>query len=217
MRSAVLKELTRKSCTGGDTLHFGATYLSTAHPKYGFVSVTDNSCTYAFGYFVKRSTPSSNSWRFVTSQADSAQACSYFRSVLPTAVIADFQLKGTINGNFGLCVVGSTLPAVATNLGSPRKGNPAVRPSRIVYAGNGWGFYAGAGTASKSPHAGSLHWTTWTLTQATGSGNVWIDDCTPDCATGTYRPYPVTVKLSSPGRLDGYYVFLKLTGHSIRE
>lgn len=38
----------------------------------------------------------------------------------------------------------------------------------------------------------------WTHTQATGTGAVWIDDCNPDCASGTFTAHAVNVTAFRP-------------------
>ena len=72
-----------------------------------------------------------------------------------------------------------------------------VRPSVVDYTGDGSGVLGGFDGTGRG-HYGHLRWTRWTATQALGHGAVWIDDCAPDCATGTFRPYAVTVQASLP-------------------
>uniref|UniRef100_A0AAU2K2H3 Secreted protein n=1 Tax=Streptomyces sp. NBC_00049 TaxID=2903617 RepID=A0AAU2K2H3_9ACTN len=43
-----------------------------------------------------------------------------------------------------------------------------------------------------------LHWDTWGPKTATATGTDMVNDCRPYCAAGRFRPYPVTVTLSSP-------------------
>lgn len=70
-----------------------------------------------------------------------------------------------------------------------------IRPAHIDYTGDGSGMLGGFdGTGAQHvAHPGHLGWATWTQNNATGSGAVWIDDCTPDCATGTFTPHAVTL------------------------
>jgi len=211
MRAAVREHLGSPSCTGRDTLHFGTIYLSSANPRYGLVSTTDNSCTYAFGYFVARPTPTSNQWHFVAVVGDSAEQCSYFTRRLPGAVVTEFALKGSTGSIFGTCVTAFTVPEMPTDLGPPSTRSPAVRPGRLYYTGDGSGFYGGAGKPGKRNYAGALHWNQWAHTQAIASGNDWLDNCLPNCAAGTFKPFRVTLTLTRPGLLDGYYVFTRLT------
>jgi hypothetical protein len=93
------------SCqTSSDRFDVGRAYVSTANPHYGYGSVTDNSCTYAFGYFVRRASVHGEAWRVVVAFQDSAQNCSDFRRVLPISVIDEFELRGIgSNGTFGAC------------------------------------------------------------------------------------------------------------------
>lgn len=41
-----------------------------------------------------------------------------------------------------------------------------------------------------------LTWTSWTASGAVGTGKVWENNCTPDCAAGKIGYYPATVTLS---------------------
>jgi hypothetical protein len=43
-----------------------------------------------------------------------------------------------------------------------------------------------------------MTWQTWNSTVAAGTGTEKLDDCTPDCATGTLYPVRVAVTLSKP-------------------
>ncbi|MEW2136454.1 hypothetical protein AB0892_07570 [Streptomyces sp. NPDC005409] len=43
-----------------------------------------------------------------------------------------------------------------------------------------------------------LRWDTWGPKTATATGTDMVNDCRPYCAAGRFRPYPVTVTLSSP-------------------
>ncbi|MFE2140674.1 hypothetical protein ACFXA3_02765 [Streptomyces sp. NPDC059456] len=43
-----------------------------------------------------------------------------------------------------------------------------------------------------------LRWDTWGQRTATATGTDLVNDCTPYCAAGRFRPYPVTVTLSHP-------------------
>jgi hypothetical protein len=41
-----------------------------------------------------------------------------------------------------------------------------------------------------------LVWVSWTATQASGTGRVWVKDCKPNCAEGKIITYPATIILS---------------------
>ena len=43
-----------------------------------------------------------------------------------------------------------------------------------------------------------MTWQRWNSTAAAGTGTEKLDDCTPDCATGTLHPVRVAVTLSKP-------------------
>jgi hypothetical protein len=69
-----------------------------------------------------------------------------------------------------------------------------VRPSEIVYTGDGSGVLGGFDGSGRYPHDGHLTWTSWTSREAKGKGAVWLDNCEPDCAQGVFSPYAVTVR-----------------------
>jgi hypothetical protein len=46
----------------------------------------------------------------------------------------------------------------------------------------------------------NMSWSTWTGTEAVGSGTEGLNDCIPNCATGSQHPVPVVVTLSRPVR-----------------
>ena len=101
------------------------------------------------------------------------------------------------------CVLLVPLPLAATPLPTLLANGPhglytwQVRPGHIVYTGDGSGVLGGFG-GTGAGHPGRLQWTSWTRTQASGSGAVWLDDCTPDCAEGTFAPHKVEVKAFRP-------------------
>jgi hypothetical protein len=215
MRAAVRAEIGNPKCQGGDTFQLGVSYVSSANPRFGFVAVTDNSCSYAFGYFLRRRSSRSADWAYVLTLNDSAQPCTYYTQRLPRAVVAEFKLRGTDGDAFGLCVAASSsalkgLPGVPIYDGPAGDGDPAIRPVRITYTGDGSGFLAGSGVAGKGSNATNLRWTRWTRDQASATGANWLDNCDPDCAAGRFAPEPVTITLSNPRRLGGYLVFTKV-------
>jgi hypothetical protein len=106
----------------------------------------------------------------------------------------------------GASVALAAVPGVTGEGSAP----PKVKPKTIIYTGDGSGFFAGATKVSES-NFGSLHWTKWTSGEALGSGANWLDNCTPDCATGTFNGYPLTLKLGKPKVVGGHDVFTRLT------
>ena len=89
------------------------------------------------------------------------------------------------------------IPKVPVFDGAPYHGKGLQeKPYQIVYTGDGTGVLAGARRGSgKRPAWGHLKWTTWTATEALGSGVSWVDNCTPDCAGGKFNGYPVKIRL----------------------
>jgi hypothetical protein len=77
---------------------------------------------------------------------------------------------------------------------------PGVRP-RMVFVG----------CATSADTLSSITWTRWTATGASGTGTHSINDCVPNCASGSYTKFPVTVQLSAPGDLGGMDVFTTIS------
>jgi hypothetical protein len=88
------------------------------------------------------------------------------------------------------------LPGLLTQIG--RGPLFAVRPAQIVYTGDGSGVLGGFSGKGPYPRFGRLRWSMWNNRQAMGSGAVWLDDCQPDCADGTFHPYAVKVHAFRP-------------------
>ena len=86
------------------------------------------------------------------------------------------------------------LPSVLT------QGRPAfeVRPASISYTGDGTGIVGGS-DGRDARHPGHLRWVTYDERQGVGHGVVWLDDCDPSCAEGTFASTPVAVHVFSPG------------------
>jgi hypothetical protein len=98
---------------------------------------------------------------------------------------------------FTLCTTtAQALPGLLTQTGH---GPPfAVRPAQIVYTGDGSGVLGGFSGTGPYPRFGSLSWSTWNRRQARGTGAVWLDNCEPSCAEGTFHPYAVKVRAFAP-------------------
>jgi hypothetical protein len=60
-----------------------------------------------------------------------------------------------------------------------------IEPSSIIVA------CADAGIGARG-----LTRSTWTSSGASGSGDVWQNDCTPNCANGVVKDYPASITLS---------------------
>jgi hypothetical protein len=62
---------------------------------------------------------------------------------------------------------------------------PEVEPSSFVLACGDGGF-----------GLTSVHWTEWAPADAAGVGTEYLNDCTPNCASGHFHNYPVDIKLA---------------------
>ncbi len=107
----------------------------------------------------------------------------------------------------GAAAATAATPQFPAFAGPPSKGNPAVKPTEIIYSGDGSEFFAGNRGARK---AGQLHWTTWNGTDGLGTGYQWINNCSPSCANGKFSLYPVTLKAYRPQKESKYYIFTRL-------
>lgn len=56
-----------------------------------------------------------------------------------------------------------------------------------------------------------LTWTSWTSTSAEGHGVLLANDCTPDCAQGTFHSFPGAFELSHPEPSSSGVVFSEVT------
>jgi hypothetical protein len=92
---------------------------------------------------------------------------------------------------FPACACASQLPGLLTQIGSGSTFR--VRPAQIIYTGDGSGILGGFTGKGPLHHFGALKWSLWGQSQAVGSGAVWLDDCEPNCAQGTFHPFVVKV------------------------
>jgi hypothetical protein len=82
----------------------------------------------------------------------------------------------------------STVPGVINQCPqAPPQGQiPTVKPTSIVFA------CADAGLG-----ADQLAWTSWNNASAAGTGEIYENNCTPNCAAGTFIKYPASFALSN--------------------
>ena len=52
--------------------------------------------------------------------------------------------------------------------------------------------------ADENEYVSGITWSSWTATSAQGHGTLYVNDCTPDCAGGTFQTSPTSVTLSDP-------------------
>jgi hypothetical protein len=76
-------------------------------------------------------------------------------------------------------------PGVLADCTSPPPETLQVEPRSITVA-----------CADHGIGAQDLTWSSWTSTEANATGEVWWNDCTPDCANGVFKNYPATISLS---------------------
>ena len=72
-----------------------------------------------------------------------------------------------------------------------------VRPAWISYTGDGTGFLGGAdGSGPSDP--GHLRWRRYGQRQGSARGVVWLNQCEPSCADGTFVSRRVRVHVFRP-------------------
>jgi hypothetical protein len=102
-----------------------------------------------------------------------------------------------------------TLPVAPTFLvASAANSGLQVKPKTITYTGDGTGFLSGANPRN---HDSAIHWTRWAPTIALGTAFNQLDNCSPDCASGKFHGYQVTIELWRPRALAGTLVFTRMT------
>jgi hypothetical protein len=118
-----------------------------------------------------------------------------------TTIAAGFAVAAL--GLVGSAEAATTTAAAVTHAGSaaptPRyvvlncTGKAQVKPGTIslACADNGIGLT-------------HLHWTSWTPELASAYGTAWQKDCTPNCAAGHIRHYPVVVVLWGSAAVKGH-------------
>lgn len=105
----------------------------------------------------------------------------------------------------------AALPGAVADGGNPKAGkNVLVRPKQIVYSGDGSGFLAGPGKAGRRPKPTNLKWSSWTKGAAQGRGDDWLNNCTPDCADGTFSQHAVDITMFRPRTMLGLLVFTRM-------
>jgi len=83
-------------------------------------------------------------------------------------------------------------PPLPVLIAGPYRGR---RPSTIDISGDAGDIVAG------------LRWSSWAASSATGEGTSNIQNCVPDCASGTDTPVPTSIKLLNPSA-NGYFTKL---------
>jgi len=135
------------------------------------------------------------------------------RFLLPAAGLAALTALTAGCGSSSSHVVGAAVASSAPSSTAPSSTARAVstRPSSaaVVYLAEGGSV---TGTVAHAPACAAgcqlsgdsttslwdMTWATWNSTVAVGTGTEKLDDCTPDCASGTLRAVSVKATLSRP-------------------
>lgn len=108
--------------------------------------------------------------------------------------------------------VAGSQPKLLKDLSGPAN-DFAVRPTMMILSGDGSGILGklpkwvtkhGVGRHFSGPNRGYLTWQFWTASQAMREGygqqpgayaygTYWIDNCIPDCATGSYHSHDAAI------------------------
>lgn len=111
-------------------------------------------------------------------------------------------LAVALGGALAATAAAAPLPNLLTGIGNNVF---RVRPTTIVYTGDGTGILGQFPNAAKR---GGLHWTGWSASAATATGTVWLNNCQPSCAGGTFKSYAVSVTAALPK--SGHFTQLRL-------
>ena len=87
----------------------------------------------------------------------------------------------------------------------------AVRPATMSFGCCGTRVIGGPAVsrpAFRSGQLGSIRWNKWGLGRSAGVGLLWIDNCLPSCASGTFLPRRVSIQASAV--VNGLYTRLLL-------
>jgi hypothetical protein len=150
----------------------------------------------------------------VTQQARRAKVVTATVAVLGLILAAVLAPTGAMAG------VGRRAPALAskpraTLLGASRSFKSEgfqIRPELLPLSADGTAFVGGSGWKASGRRIldfGAVHWTSFGGAKATGSGLLWLNDCTPNCAQGTFHHDPATVTASAVRR--DHYARLAVT------
>lgn len=98
----------------------------------------------------------------------------------------------------------------------------AVHPATLFFGCCGQFFIGGPGRTSQAPRKhqlGHIHWTSWKAVGAKGTGTLFMDNCSPNCAEGTYVPYPVVITAwrVRSGRYTRLELVYTYNGHAERD
>lgn len=95
---------------------------------------------------------------------------------------------GSTSATRTITLVPAPLPVL---IAGPYRGR---RPANIDISGDAGDIVTG------------LRWSSWTASSATGEGASNIQNCVPNCASGTDTPVPTSITLLDP--VDGYFTEL---------
>jgi hypothetical protein len=70
-----------------------------------------------------------------------------------------------------------------------------VRPATILVSGDGTGWLGGAGYGDAGDY-GKIRWTKFRRSGARGDGRMFVNDCVPDCAGGTFSHWRAVIRAS---------------------
>jgi hypothetical protein len=102
-----------------------------------------------------------------------------------------------------------------TLLGSASAASPETlrtRPAVLSLSGDGTAFLGGRGWRAHGTRVssfGRLEWTSFGGPTAGGRGLMWLNDCKPDCAGGSFQHYPARVRASAIRK--GHYTRLTVS------
>jgi hypothetical protein len=124
-------------------------------------------------------------------------------------------IVGTICAASLLAAVPAVASAATVKVPTEDSGQQA-RPFVIDFTGDGSGYLGGFGGhafTKAHPAFGRLRWTEYNASQGRAWGAMWADQCTPDCASGTFTSSKVYVHVYRPR--NGVFTRMTLSGDAV--
>ena len=124
------------------------------------------------------------------------------RQIAPWAGIACAVLLMTACGSTSSSTVAATATATPTATAAQTGTSTFLAPGQDTTATPlhepACGGYGCALSGDSTAFLYKMSWTTWSATEAVGTGTYKIDDCNPNCAGGMVYPVATAVTLSQP-------------------
>jgi hypothetical protein len=123
---------------------------------------------------------------------------------------------------FALLALPSAALAVPTLLGGAQL-SFRIRPSQILISGDGTAWLGGAGyeqTGHLFPaNLGKIRWLEFNRNEALGHGYIWLNNCIPYCAAGSFYHYQARIRAADVrnNHYQHMVVIYRFHGHQVTD